>query len=382
MPDPVILPDAGAPLMLGNRMHPDWYRLFRLFADAYNRSVGDIDNVEASVTRLISQGFNLINGTITESHDASNALTIAVKTMAGADASAASPVYIVFRNVSPASGSYSVLTITAALSVTISSGSTLGFASGTPGRLWLVAFNDNNTARLAVINCLNLANMDIYPLAAWDIASAIQDSGGGSDSSHAFYAPFAITNKAYTILGYLTWESGLTTAGTWNASPTRIQIKHNSVPNPGCVVQPVHNQDGVSATLTDTIPADNTIPQQSTEGTLLMSKAITPSSAANVLDIECQANLATSAAAGGALTLHQDSVEDALSVAFGVLNSANARESIQIRHRMQAATTAQTTFKTQAGPNSAATLTFNGVAGSQTYAGRMNSYMHIDELMA
>ena len=38
MPDPIILPDPAVPLMLGNRMHPDWYRLFRLFADSYNTS--------------------------------------------------------------------------------------------------------------------------------------------------------------------------------------------------------------------------------------------------------------------------------------------------------------------------------------------------------
>jgi len=47
----VILPDASVPLMLGDRMHPDWYRLFRLFADAYNstssEASSDIEELQA-----------------------------------------------------------------------------------------------------------------------------------------------------------------------------------------------------------------------------------------------------------------------------------------------------------------------------------------------
>lgn len=33
---PILLPDAGVPLVLQGRMHPDWYRILQLFASAYN----------------------------------------------------------------------------------------------------------------------------------------------------------------------------------------------------------------------------------------------------------------------------------------------------------------------------------------------------------
>jgi hypothetical protein len=36
MADPINLPDASVPLILNNRMHPDWYRIMQLFAGAYN----------------------------------------------------------------------------------------------------------------------------------------------------------------------------------------------------------------------------------------------------------------------------------------------------------------------------------------------------------
>jgi hypothetical protein len=44
--------------MLGDRMHPDWYRLFQLFARSFNETSSetssDIDDIEADVTALSS----------------------------------------------------------------------------------------------------------------------------------------------------------------------------------------------------------------------------------------------------------------------------------------------------------------------------------------
>jgi hypothetical protein len=61
---PVILPDAGVPLMLGDRMHPDWYRLFQLFAKSFNETSAetssDIDDVEADVTTLATVGASFV----------------------------------------------------------------------------------------------------------------------------------------------------------------------------------------------------------------------------------------------------------------------------------------------------------------------------------
>src|SRR6185369_6413000 len=59
----------------------------------------------------------------------SNALTVALKTKAGTDATSADVVQVAFRSATQATGTYVVRSITGALSVVVSSGSTLGHLS-------------------------------------------------------------------------------------------------------------------------------------------------------------------------------------------------------------------------------------------------------------
>lgn len=50
MADPITLPDPSVPLVLSNRMHPDWYRIMRLFADDYNATRAAQEAETASLT--------------------------------------------------------------------------------------------------------------------------------------------------------------------------------------------------------------------------------------------------------------------------------------------------------------------------------------------
>src|ERR1019366_1241600 len=83
--------------------------------------------LEATLNGLLSRTA-LINGyfTLTVS---GNALTIAIKTNAGADPSAADPVYADFRSATQGSGAPAILSITAALSFQIAAGSTMGLVN-------------------------------------------------------------------------------------------------------------------------------------------------------------------------------------------------------------------------------------------------------------
>lgn len=193
-----------------------------------------------------AQAAGMVNGTIVESH-AGNAVTFAIKTLAGADPSATDIVYCVFRNVTAATGNYVVLQLTAALSLTISSGSTMGFTSAAPGRLWFVLFNDAGTIRLGIINCLSGAT-SIYPLSGFAIASSTAEGGtGGADSAQIFYTGTAVTSKAYSVIGYASYETALTTAGNWDVSPARLQLYGDGVRLPGVPVQCVSQTTATSA---------------------------------------------------------------------------------------------------------------------------------------
>jgi hypothetical protein len=97
---------------------------------AINCSGNQLVRVSALMEDLVPSAqlgpeFVMLNGKLVASV-ASNNLTIAVKTKAGNDPSAGDPALFVFRNATAATGDYTVVKVTAALSFTINSGNTLG----------------------------------------------------------------------------------------------------------------------------------------------------------------------------------------------------------------------------------------------------------------
>lgn len=321
----------------------------------------------------------LINATISRS-ETSNAVTFSLKTLAGSDPSANDQVLICFRDVTSGTGDYVYRTITAAKSLTISSGSKLGTSDATAFRIWLVLFDDAGTIRLGAINCLN--GINIYPLGRTPLASSTAEGGaGGADSAHVFYTGTAVTSKPYVVLGYATYESGLTTAGSWNAAPSTIQLFGHGVRLPGDTIQEQVNFDGAVATGTTLIPNDNTTPQ-STEGDQYMSQAITPVSAANILDIDMILCLGNSVITGMNIAVFQDSGTDAIACMEHTIPNASGAFGLPLRYRKLAGTTSATTFKIRAGGNNAGTTTFNGLGGSAKFNGTIASHIKVAERMA
>ena len=244
------------------------------FADTSGKVLQDGGPFSVSAQYLASSavalGVTMLNGTIVPSN-AANALTFTIQTLAGATPSAADPVYFVFRNASAGTGNYSVISVTAALSVTVPTSSTLGFSNNTPGRIWVVAINNSGTVELAVINCLTSTSTskNIYPLSGWGIVNTTA-LGGPSNSTGVFYSTIARSAVPYGVLGYASYETGLATAGTWNANPTRMELYRPGVPLPGAVVQIVYS----------TTTSTTTISTTSKTATSLTG-TITPTSAAN-----------------------------------------------------------------------------------------------------
>lgn len=308
----------------------------------------------------------------------SNALTIALKRRDGSDPTAVNPVRVAFRNVTPATGDYSILSVTAATSIVISSGSTLGIANAY-GRIWIVGFNDAGTFRLGVINCVS--GTSIYPLAGWGIASSTAEGGAGAaDSAQVIYTGTAVSSKPYTILGYVTYESGLT-PGTYAAVPTRVQIYGPDVPLPGQTIQTQRTQTGAVATGVTALPLDDTIPQ-SGEGDQYMSQAITPTSAADLLRIDVVATLSHSANTGLSSAIFQDVTANALAAMRTESRATDNSMNLGFSHCMIAGTSSATTIKFRAGGAAGATTTFNGAAGARQFGGVLASSLTVIEVMA
>lgn len=345
-------------------------------------SDGSVSAVKLAGSALGS-GVTMINGTIVASV-AGSALTVALKTLAGADPTASDPIYVVFRNTTPATGDYTVITITAATSVVVSSGSTLGTQNSTAFRIWIVGFNDAGTFRLAVINCINAPGVpNIYPLGQFPVASSTAEGGAGAaDSVWTFYTGSAVTSKAYAVLGYMTWESGLATAGTWSAGPTRVELFKPWTPLPGALLSVVDNRTGTFASGTTQIPADNTTPQI-TEGDQYMTVTLTPTSAANALHIEALAQLTNS---GGTtnriiMALFQDAVANALATAAAQVLGTRVQQ-LSLTYAMLANLAVSTTLRIRAGGDGTGTTDFNGEGGATSFFnGTFTSYLRVREVM-
>lgn len=278
---------------------------------------------------------DIINATISESNG-SNAATFALKTLAGTDPSATDPVLLCFRNATAGNGNYVYRTVTAALSLTISSGSNLGISTNSqPFRVWLVLFDDAGTIRMGAIQCNNSNN--IYALGQPHLVSSTAEGGaGGADSAQTFYTASAVTSKPYLILGYCNYESGLATAGAWNVSPDVIQLFGPDITLPNRVIQ--------SRILTSTTP---TTINSTTKIATALADSITPFSGANVMEVEADGYATTPVAS----TMSQYQLYAATgTTALGSTSSLLANSTygldghVSVRGRYLAATTSSLQF--------------------------------------
>src|SRR6266481_3720860 len=222
------------------------------FADATGKvlsdggaPVGTANTITPSMltNAAVAFGVGMLNGTLVASV-AANALTIAVKTLAGNNPSSSDPVFLLFRD---ASAGYAVIEQTAALSITVPSGATLGTVNGQANRIWVGVLNNGGTPVLGVYNSLGGTN--ILP---WDETSVANGTGITSSSTapQVWHTASTLSSVVLRILGYV--ESTQATAGTWATSPSKVQLFGPGVKRPGDVVQKSYSTTTTSGTTTST----------------------------------------------------------------------------------------------------------------------------------
>lgn len=332
-------------------------------------------------TSSMAQVVGMINGTFTVSA-AAGALTIALKTLAGTDPSATDPVYIIFRNATATSGDYTVITVTAANSFTISSGSTLGETStGVAFSVWIVGFNDSGTFRLGAVRAsvVTSTTYDLYPLIDNGIVSSTAEGGAGAaDSAGVFYTGTAVTSKAYRVLGTIEFNSGFSVLGTW-INPDQVDLYRPGGKLPGDIVQRGRTITTGQQNTTTAIPYDDSIPQN-TEGAQFLSRSITPKLKSSVLRVSAKLSGAATVAAQISAALFQDSTANALVCASDYQTTPSGMSEIEFEHFMLANQTTSTTFNIRAGNDSANNLTLNGYNSLRKFGGVLSSFIEVQEL--
>lgn len=154
-----------------------------------------------SMTRPAEAGIQPITATA-----AANALTVTLN-----------PTTLEFRSATLTSGTVVSRTISSAISVVVSSGSTLGTVSGVQNRIVVLALDNAGTVELAVVNISGGNDLTETGL----ISTTAEGGVGAADSASTVYSTTARTNLAYRVVGYI--ESTQATAGTWATTPSTIQ---------------------------------------------------------------------------------------------------------------------------------------------------------------
>jgi len=129
------------------------------------------------------------------------------------------------------------------------------------------------------------------------------------------------------------------------------------------------------------LPFDNTIPQN-TEGSQFHSKAITPVSAANLLDVDFLGSGTHSSSTALSVALFQDAIANAIAAnVVGAASAAVINVPLPLKHRMLAGTNAQTTFKIRCGGHAGATFYYlQGTSGGY-YGGVQVGRLALTEYM-
>jgi hypothetical protein len=144
----------------------------------------------------------------------SSAMTIALKDAAGNTPSSASPVGIMFRHSTLATGKSTLVKVTAALSTVISSGSTAGHVSAKDEYLYVYGINNAGAGELA---------WSSTPFDEGVLQNTTAEGGAGAaDSKTTLYSTTARTGVAIRLLAR--FKSNQTTAGTWAAVPIEISL--------------------------------------------------------------------------------------------------------------------------------------------------------------
>ena len=180
-----------------------------LFYEDESGNVTQLTNV-GTVNSPVGNGYAaVINNLSLDTSVAANALTINVNTRTGTTPTSTNKVTVGFRQATLTDGTYVLRELTAALSLVVPQGATLGFAADEDGYIHLYLVDNAGTMVLAVSKNPIFDDAELY-------STTLIDST--SDDADTLYSAAAQTTKAIRYIGRLRITTGAT-AGDWDTAP-------------------------------------------------------------------------------------------------------------------------------------------------------------------
>ena len=304
-----------------------------------------------------------------------------IRDHSGSAASSSAPIYLKFRNVTLGTGSYTSAPITADTAFVLGNGSTFGTSSGVAFRLYLVAVYDGTTVQLGVYNPLSVSGgvTSHVPLDESAVYTTVAGNNvSTADSAQTLYTTNVVTSKAIRILGF--FEGTQATAGDWATAISKVQPITPSTPRSGEIVQVTYKADGSylsNGGVGVAIPYDDTIPQ-SIEGWQVLSQAITPRNAANIVDVTSTVLVTTNASDDITYALFNGA---ASALVAGARNTAaNEANEMIIRYIAVVNTASSVTWSTRIGCNTPTVVYVNGTTAARRYGGISGTWMEVKEI--
>lgn len=137
---------------------------------------------------------------------AANALTLTIN-----------PCFLDFRSTTLTDGTPVIRSILSSISLTVSSGSTLGTTNGVQSDIAVLAIDNAGTVEVAVVNMSGGVDLSETGL----ISTTAEGGAGAADSASVIYSTTARSNVAYRVVGFI--RSTQATAGTWASAPSVVQ---------------------------------------------------------------------------------------------------------------------------------------------------------------
>lgn len=183
----------------------------------YTIALNDRVYITAITTSTFYVGIERANGLPLVASSSSRILPITASVAGNALTLTINPTILDFRATPITSGTVNTRTIGTAISMTVSSGSTLGTTNAVASRIAVLAIDNAGTVEVA---CINLAGgIDLSETGL--ITTTAEGGAGAADSATVFYSTTARTGVPYRVVGYV--ESTQATAGTWATAPSTIQ---------------------------------------------------------------------------------------------------------------------------------------------------------------
>lgn len=174
-----------------------------------------------------------------------------------------------FRSSTASSGATTTRNVTAAISMTVSNGSTLGTASGILAKLAVLAIDNAGTVELAVVNANAYGLLDERVL----ISTTAEGGTGTADSGTVIYSTTARTSVPFRIVGYV--ESTQATAGAYATAPSNIAGMGGAiVPQPTPVITSGTAVSTATCSFTGVI-STTTLTASAVTGTIAVGQLIT-----------------------------------------------------------------------------------------------------------